>query len=86
MQDMPGIKVKEEEEMSRSTEFAKSKMKHIGSATCNVCSIRKKDVVQVEKSWFTSINICDSCGRELFRLYRKELKGVAGSKPTIEGD
>ena len=63
--------------MSRSDTFARSKMKNIGIAVCNVCGMKKKDVVQVKKSWFTSINICDGCGRIQFMSYRKDVGGVA---------
>jgi len=64
-------------DMSRSSDAAKDKMEHLGTAVCNVCGEKKKDVIKVEKSWFTSINICDSCGHQLFIRFKKDLSGKA---------
>ena len=64
--------------MSRSKEAARSKIKHAGAAAvCNVCGVKKMDVVNVKKNWFTSINICDSCGHYLFLSFRRGLGGNA---------
>ncbi len=53
------------------------KIKNIGPGVCNVCGIRRADVVQVRKNWFSSLNICDGCGQQLFLRYRKKVRGDA---------
>lgn len=63
--------------MSRSLDAALAKIKNIGPGVCNVCGVRRADVVQVKKNWFTSLNICDGCGQQLFLRYRKKVKGDA---------
>lgn len=63
--------------MARSKEAAREKIKNIGQATCNVCGEKKADVCQIRKNWFTSINICDGCGQQLFFRYKKGVGGKA---------
>jgi len=72
--------------MSRSSKAARKKMKNLMGVTCNICNIMKKDVVCIKKNWFTTINICDSCGRELFLRYRGDLKGEYKPEPTMWED
>ncbi|RKY10481.1 MAG: hypothetical protein DRP56_00865 [Planctomycetota bacterium] len=63
--------------MSRSQEAAKKKIVYIGVAVCNVCGLKKKDVVEVKKNWFSSIRICDSCCHYQFLTYKSDVGGVA---------
>ena len=63
--------------MSRSQQAALDKIKNIGPGVCNVCGVRRADVVQVRKNWFTSINICDGCGQQVFLRYDKRARGDA---------
>lgn len=63
--------------MTRSQMYARNKVKHVGAAVCNVCEIKRADCVEVKKNWFTTIRICDSCGREIFRSFDPARKGGA---------
>lgn len=61
--------------MSENT--ANKNIKNIGVAICDVCKMKRADCVEVRKNWFTSVTICDSCGREVFRSYDGRTGGPA---------
>lgn len=63
--------------MTRSKDYVSSRLSSIGAAVCSICGIRKADCVRVKKNWFSSIEICDSCGRELFLSFDKKRRGAA---------
>ena len=67
--------------MNRSREFADKKILPLNKpAVCNICSQKKNDVLKIRKNWFSSINICDSCGYWLFRKFRKDIGGKSENK------
>ena len=49
---------------------------------------RKNDVVQIRKNWFTSINVCDSCGSIVFKTFKSDINGRynEADKHELEGD
>lgn len=65
---------------TRSKLAVDNKAQHLGVATCQICNHEKKDCVEIKKNWMSTLVICDSCCREVFLRFDRNVGGDAADK------
>lgn len=65
---------------TRSKRAVADKVKHLGVSTCHICNWEKKDCVEIKKNWMSTLVICDSCCREVFLRFDRNVSGDAPDK------